>query len=290
MSDCGAGANSNSCQLVFPDRPGRGIVLELSVLGSLVVRVNNEEVRLGPVLRVLVLALLCADGGFVPAARLGELLAWPGGRPTAEATVRSHVSHLRRALSDSPAGGQGAKALASGKAGSSLAYGLLREAVDTDAWLFDRKVSEGHAALRTADYEAAATLLREAMSLWRGDPLSDAAGRPFAQEWAEDLAGRRREARIARMAAEVGAGRHIETVGELERMARRWPDDELLLALLAIARFRAGQSAGAAAACREAILAAQSQGVDTPRLHALQREVLSGTLPGAGLPHLPWAR
>jgi DNA-binding SARP family transcriptional activator len=264
-------------------------VLNLCILGSLVVRANDAEVRLGPALRVLLLALLCADGKFVPVARLGELLAWPGGLPTTEATVRSHVSHLRRAITDSPAGGQGAKALVSGKAGSSVAYGLLREAVDTDAWLFDRKLSEGHAALRSGNYEVAAGLLRDALYLWRGDPLCDAAGRPFAQDWAEDLAGRCRQARIARAAADVGAGRHMEIVGELERMARCWPDDELLLALLAIARFRAGQAAGAAAACKEAIRVAQSQGVDTPRLHALQREVLSGTLPGAGLPHLPWS-
>jgi len=263
-------------------------VLELGILGSLVVRVNDEEVRLGPVLRVLMLALLCADGKFVPVARLGELLAWPGGQPTTEATVRSHVSHLRRAISNGQAGWQGAKALVSGKVGSSVAYGLLREAVDTDASLFDRKVAEGHAALRTGNYEVAVTLLSEALSLWRGDPLSDAAGRPFAQDWAEDLVGRHRRAQIAHAAGDVGAGRHIEVVGELERMARRWPDDELLLAVLAIARFRAGQTARAAAACQEAIHVAQSQGVDTPRLHALQREVLSGTLPGAGLPYLPW--
>jgi tetratricopeptide (TPR) repeat protein len=264
-------------------------MLELGVLGSLVVRVNDEEVRLGPTLRVLMLVLLCAEGNFVPVARLGELLAWPGGQPTTEATVRSHVSHLRRAISNRKTGGQGGKALASGKAGSSVAYGLLRESVDTDAWLFDRKVAEGHAALRRGNYEVAAGLLGEAMSLWRGDPLSDAGGRPFAQAWAEDLAGRRRQARIAHAAAGVGAGRHMEIIGDLERMARRWPDDELLLALLAIARFRAGQAAGAAAACREAIRAAQSQGVDTPRLHALQREVLNGALPSVGLPYLPWA-
>lgn len=252
------------------------------------VRVNDVEVRLGPALRVLMLALLCADGKFVPVARLGELLAWPGGQPVTEATVRSHVSHLRRAISDSAAGGQGTKALASGKAGSSVAYGLLREAVDTDAWLFDRKVREGHAALRRGNYKVAVRLLGEAISLWRGDPLSDAAGRPFAQDWAEDLARRGRQAQIAHAAAGIGAGRHMETVGDLERLARRWPDDELLLALLAIARFRAGQAAGAAAACQEAIRVAQSQGVDTPRLHALQREVLNGALPSAGLPHLPW--
>jgi hypothetical protein len=81
----------------------------------------------------------------------------------------------------------------------------------------------------------------------------------------------------------------MEMVGDLERMASRRADDEVLLALLAIARFRAGQSAGAAAACKEAIRAAGSQGARTPRLQALQREVLSGTLPDAGLPHLPWA-
>jgi DNA-binding SARP family transcriptional activator len=226
----------------------------------------------------------------VPVARLGELLAWPGARPTAAATVRSHVSHLRRALSTTPAGVEGAKALASGKAGGSVAYGLLSEAVDTDAWLFEQKVSEGHAALRGGNFDAAERRLDEALSLWRGDPLCDAAGRPFAQSWAEKLAGRRSEARIARAAAAVGTGRHMEMMGELERMASRRADDEVLLALLAIARFRAGQSAGAAVACQEAIRAAGSQGAHPPRLQALQRDVLSGTLPDAGLPHLPWSR
>jgi DNA-binding SARP family transcriptional activator len=263
-------------------------VLELDVLGPLVVRVNDEEVPLGPALRLLVLALLCADGKFVPVARLGELLSWPDSQPITGATVRSHVSHLRRAISDSTAGGQGPKAIVSGRADGSVAYGLRREVVDTDAGLFGRKLSNGQAALHKENYEAAAGLLKDALLLWRGDAFADAAGRPFAQGWIEVLADRRRDAHIARAAADIGAGRHMEVSAELERMAMRWPDHELLLALLAIARFRAGQSTGAASACQEAIRAAQSQGVDTPRLHALQREVLSGTLPRVGLPHLPW--
>ena len=81
---------------------------------------------------------------------------------------------------------------------------------------------------------------------------------------------------------------HSDISEELERMVTRWPDDEVVRALHAIALYRAGRPARAAAACRDAIRAAQSHGLDSPRLQALQRDVLNGTLPGFGLPHTPW--
>jgi hypothetical protein len=81
--------------------------------------------------------------------------------------------------------------------------------------------------------------------------------------------------------------RHADVTGELERMVRQWPDNEVIRALHAIALYRSGRPLGAAMACQDAIRAAQSQGLDSPRLHLLQRDVLKGTLPETGLPHLP---
>jgi DNA-binding SARP family transcriptional activator len=264
-------------------------VVELDILGPLVLRVDGEEVSLGPTLSVLTLALLCAQGVFVSSARLGGLLAELGKGPTTEQTVRSHVSHLRKAFNDSPRRGQETKVLMSGRAGGTIAYALRPEAINTDAQRFVQKVDEGLAELHEGSYVAAAGLFRTALALWRGDPLCDAAGRPFARDWTEHLQDLRRQAMTARVGADVGAGHYAKVVTEFAQMARDWPDDENVSALLVIVRYRCGQSRGAAAAARDAIRAAQAHGMDSPRLHALQRDVLNGTLPGTGLPHTVWA-
>jgi DNA-binding SARP family transcriptional activator len=267
---------------------GGGGVVELGILGPLVVLVDDEQVALGPTLKALVLALLCARGSAVPIARLGGQIAEPGRDSTEAATVRSHVSHLRKALRDDQERRQGPKVLVSVKVGGAAAYALRTEAIDTDATRFDRLVDEGHAELREGNYQVAAEILRGALALWRGDPLADAGGRSFARDWIEHLESRHRQARIARAASDVGAMRHADVAGELDRMVRRWPDDEVVRALLAIALYRSGRVSGAAVACQDAIRAAQSHGLDSPRLHRLQRDVLNGTLPEAGLPYLPW--
>ena len=123
-------------------------MIELGILGSLVLRLDGAEVRLGPSLRVLVLALLCARGALVPVERLGVLLAEPGGKPVTKATVRSHVSHLRKVIGDGHGHGQEPKVLVSARLGGAVAYALRREVVDTDAARFDQEVDEGEADLR----------------------------------------------------------------------------------------------------------------------------------------------
>jgi DNA-binding SARP family transcriptional activator len=262
-------------------------VIELGILGPSALMVDDEQVGLGPALAMLALALLCARGSLVPIARLGGLLAAPDGDPVAAVTVRSHVSHLRKAFGDSPGRGRGSKVLLSGKVNGSAAYALRAEAVDTDAARFERELDEGQAELREGNYKVASEMLRHALSIWRGDPLADAAGRPFARDWIEHLGERRRQAMIARAAADVGAMRHADVTGELERMVRQWPDNDVVRTLHAIALYRSGRPSGAAVACQDAIRAAQAQGLDSPRLHVLQRDVLKGTLPETGLPHLP---
>jgi DNA-binding SARP family transcriptional activator len=270
-----------------PDRSGL-VVIELGILGPLVLRVEGEEVRLGPSLRVLVLALLCARGAPVPAARLGVLLARPGAKPVTEATVRSHVAHLRQGIEGGRPRGQEPKVLVTARDSGGVGYALRREAIDTDAARFDQELGEGEAELRDGEYASAGLILGGALSRWRGAALADAGGRSYARDWAEYLEDRRRHVMILAAAAAVGAGEHARACGELQRMAALWNDDEVVRALYAIALYRLGRPTRAAAACRDAIRVAQSHGLDSPRMHALQRDVLNGTLPETGLPHLPW--
>jgi hypothetical protein len=208
----------------------------------LVLRLEGEEVALGPSLRVLVLALLCAQGAPVPVARLGVLLAQPGAKPVTEATVRSHVSHLRRVIRDGQAHGQEPKVLVSAKVDGAVAYALRHEVIDTDAARFGEEVDEGEAALREADYAFACVILSGALSRWRGTPLADAGGRPYAHDWAASLNDRHRDAMVLRAAASIGAAEHARVCGELQRMSARWPDDEIIRALHAIARLRSSRT------------------------------------------------
>jgi DNA-binding SARP family transcriptional activator len=253
-----------------------------------VLRIDGVRVRLGPVLRVLTLALFCARGALVPSARLAGILAEPGRGPASGGNVRSHISHLRKAFGDTTRQGQEPKVLVSGTIAGSAGYGLRLEAIDTDVSRFEQEIDEGQAELREGRYAVAAGLLRGALSRWRGEPLSDAAGRPFARDWIEHLEDRHRQVIIARVAADIGAAEHMAVTSELERLARWWPDDEVIGTLRAIALYRSGRPKGAADVCEAAIRAAQSHGLDSPRLHGLQRDVLNGTLPEVGLPHSPW--
>jgi DNA-binding SARP family transcriptional activator len=72
-------------------------VVDIEVLGPLVLLVEGRPVRLGPMLRALVVALLCADGHALASAALERRL-WESPPPGAADTVRSHVSHIRTAM------------------------------------------------------------------------------------------------------------------------------------------------------------------------------------------------
>ena len=263
-------------------------LVKLEILGPLVVRAYGKQIRLGPTLRILVLALLCAHGGMVPADRLAGLLSETGAPEGSPATLRSHVSHLRRALSDAvaPQNDHVSSVLVTGKVGGSAAYALQVHADHVDASLFERSVAAGIRELHSGGSEHASEILREAMSLWRGQPLADAAGHAFAQADIRRLESTYRAALIARAQADVHSGLHRAVIGELEAMTARWPNDEAVHVLLVICLYRSGRPAEAARACRAAIEATLEQGLDSRRLTALQRDVLTGTLPAVGLPHL----
>lgn len=266
--------------------------MDIEILGPLIVRAGGRQVRLGPALRVLLLALLCARGDLIPAGRLAGMLSETGTPEGAPATLRSHVSHLRRALAD--AGGQEhgrppAVSLVTDQLGASTAYALRVDDGRIDATRFEADIAAGMRELHHGRFDTASEILRGAMSLRRGQPLADVADRAFAQGEIARLESSYRTAQLARVQADVQRGLHRTVIGELEAMTRAWPDDEIVSLLLVICLYRSGRSAEAARACRTAIETALEYGLDSRRLTALQLDVLSGSLPPAGLPHMPSA-
>lgn len=251
--------------------------VDIGILGPLVVSAGGRRVRLGPVLRVLLLALLCARGDSIPAGRLASLLSETGSAGGSPATLRSHVAHLRREI----AGGTGAgePVIVTDRVAGVTAYGLSVGAVRVDAWRFTRKIADGMRQLHDGDARRAGDTLRSAIALWRGQPMADAAGRAFARPEVRQLESNYRAALLARIQADAQCGLHSAVIGELEALAQAWPADEAVHELLISCLCRSGRTAEAARACRAAVEAVRAEGLDSRRLATLQSDVLNGMLP-----------
>lgn len=243
----------------------------------------GRRVRLGPVLKVLLLALVCARGDRIPAGRLASLLSETGSADGSPATLRSHIAHLRREIAD--ATGSRDPVVVTDHLAGVTAYGLSVDRVRVDAWRFTQKIADGMRELHDGDPRGAGDTLRSAIVLWRGQPLADAAGRAFARPEVSRLKSSYRAAVLARIQADAQSGLHSAVIGELEALAQDWPADEAVHELLITCLYRSGRAVEAARACRAVVEAVRAEGLDSRRLAALQADILNGTLPVAGASH-----
>ncbi|MFU8871760.1 BTAD domain-containing putative transcriptional regulator [Micromonospora sp. SL4-19] len=182
----------------------------------------------GPRLRALLVLLLLDAGRVVPADRLIDGLY--GDEPPARAAnaLQSQVSRLRQTLSG-PA--RRAAPVELHPAG----YRLAVDPEDVDVHRFTRLADAGHGALAAGDRGRAAELLREALGLWRGDPLADVIEAPFAPAWAARLRERwlaaiedRIEAELGLAGAGPGASTAEPLLAELRELAGAYPLRERL--------------------------------------------------------------
>ncbi|HEY7591660.1 MAG TPA: BTAD domain-containing putative transcriptional regulator, partial [Actinophytocola sp.] len=113
----------------------------------------------GPRPRALLVMLLLDAGRAVPVERL--IAGQYGDAPPADAlnAVQAQVSRLRKTI-------PGIELDATG-------YRLDTDPDDVDALRFERLVGEGRRQLAAGDHAAARETLREALGLWRGEPLPD---------------------------------------------------------------------------------------------------------------------
>jgi WD40 repeat protein/DNA-binding SARP family transcriptional activator len=149
-------------------------------------------------------------------------------------TVQVHVSRLRKALEPDDI-------IATTPAG----YCVRVRPGELDAEQFASLVDEGRRALGAGHAEAAATLLREALALWRGPALADLTFAPFAQAEITRLEEQRLAALEHRLDADLAAGRHLDVVGELRQLVVSEPTRERLAGQLMLALYRCGRQAEA---------------------------------------------
>ena len=108
--------------------------------------------------------------------------------------------------------------------------------------LFRDLAGRGREAARAGDAERARDLFGQALGVWRGAALADAA--PLCPRLAGEAA-RLEEARLAvteeRIGVDLALGRHGEVAGELAALVEEFPLRERLAALLMTALYRCGR-------------------------------------------------
>lgn len=232
--------------------------VRVAMLGPLSVRAEDGspvEVT-GARLRTLLILLALDPGRVVTVSRLIDGV-WGDG-PPAEASnaLQALVSRMRRTgltIESRPAG-----------------YRLVLDPDDVDVHRFERLVAEAAAGN--------AATLREALALWRGPALADAATAAFAQAPVARLTELRLRAIGDRIEAELTGG--ADLVPELESLVAEHPLHERFTALLMRALARAGRTADALAAhTRIKNALADELGADpSADLAALHVELLRGDL------------
>lgn len=144
--------------------------IDFRILGPIEVAREVGPVRLGgPKQRAVLATLVLHANRVVPVEQIADDLYGDAVPATAVAQVRDHVSQLRKLFDQKG----GADARESVLETHTPGY-LLRVGPDQlDAFRFESATEDAFGALGRGDARAAASLLRQALALWRGPPLAD---------------------------------------------------------------------------------------------------------------------
>lgn len=202
------------------------------VLGGMEIRHGGGTVSVGHARQRSVLSVLAVDAGRVVSVDALVDRVW-GERPPlrARSTLRTYLTHLRRALAPS-------RAAISHRNGG---YILVADPDIVDLHRFRRLVA---AAREQTVPHHALTLVEDGLALWRGEPVAE-----LDTWWAHTLRERLRLERAAAEASRVdwvlACGRHHELLPELTARAEAEPLDERVAGQLMLALYRSGRQADA---------------------------------------------
>lgn len=245
------------------------------LLGPLeVLAADGEPLALGGQKQRGVLALLLLRANHVVSTESLIAALWGENPPrTAATSLQNVISSLRKLL--------GPDALETQPPG----YRLVVDEDAVDLMRFERLVASA-SALEPAER---AEHLREALALWRGDPLGDLSLETYVLGDVRRLEELRLSTIEARIDADFGCGRYHELVPELEGLVAQHPLRERLRGQLMLALYRSGRQADALRAYQKARrdLLAELGLEPGEELQALHGQILRQEVPH---PHLAAAR
>ncbi len=241
-------------------------VPEFRILGPLEVLTDDgEQLALGGQRQRALLALLLLRANEVVSTEALIDALWGETPPrTATTSLQNAISALRKLL--------GADLLETKYPG----YRLVVEPESFDLGRFERLV----VSARGLEPAERADRLREAMALWRGEPLGEIAFEPFAAAEARRLEELRLATTEDLIGAELALEHFAEVVAELSSLVARHPLREQLVAQLMLALYHSGRQTDALEAYDVARRALDEFGLyPSPQLQELHRQIIRQDVP-----------
>ena len=246
-------------------------MVEFRLLGPVEVRADGRLIEAGEPRRRAVLAALLIDAGLVVASTTLIDRVW-GDRPPAQVrnTLGTHVTRIRRVLASAAAGDTPVRVVS-----QSGGYQLVVDRDRIDVHRFRRLVGQARDPGRTDQQRM--VLLRQALMLWRGEPLAGLSG-DWAAQTREHLVRERLDATAAWADAELSAGDPAAVLAPLTELADAHPLMEPLTVALARALVAVGRPTEALERCRvHRRRLADEYGTDQdPALRTLYAAILRG--------------
>ena len=247
-------------------------MVDVQLLGPVELSAEGRAVEVGPPQRRTVMAALAVDVGRPVAVDVVIERVWgPHAPDGARGAVHAHVARIRRMCEQAAESAEKPLLLVRRSGG----YLLEARQDQVDVYRFRQLVDQARAA--GSAEPSRAVLLREALDLWRGEPLSGLNG-----EWAARMreAWRRQhqDAAVGWARAELRHGDPAAVIGPLTGLLGEYPLAEPLAEALMRALHETGRSAEALdcyAAVRKHL--AEELGTDTgPALRQLHQSILRG--------------
>ena len=219
------------------------VEVAVRVLGPLEVVIDGVDVTPpAPKERALLALLVIRRGRVVGADRLMEEL-WPAlrRRPCPRRVLQVRVAAVRKLLGTADAAAL-LELVAPG-------YRLAIADEDVDEHQFFELVEQARGRAAARDPAQASAMLREALSLWRGEPLADVQACVRVEAEAARLGEARLGAIEDRIDADLACGRHLAVACELDALVVSHPLRERLWGQRILALYRCGRQAEALRAC-----------------------------------------
>ncbi|MFF2511188.1 BTAD domain-containing putative transcriptional regulator [Streptomyces sp. NPDC058086] len=242
---------------------------QLNLLGPLEILVSGVTVSPGGAKPQILFAYLCLHANrHVSVDNIIEAVWGEAPPSSAKKNIQLYVSRLRRQF----AYATGVRLIT-----TSDGYQLTAESDQVDLERCQQLWQLGQESLHNGATKEAGRLLREAIRLWRGKPLSGLTHTLVMQAEAARLEQFRLGLLMKYFQAQLADGQHFEIIPELLATVADHPHQERLRADLMMALWRSGQRHAALATYREAYqLLADDLGIFPGRqLHALHQAILA---------------